>query len=56
VLIRAVSVPNLESPTVLDSLLVTDSWQTIITFAREHARTCFFHRSSLITSTTLTFL
>jgi nuclear protein localization protein 4 homolog len=36
---RAVSSPNvLEDVTLLDPLLATDGWQTLMTFAREHAR------------------
>jgi nuclear protein localization family protein 4 len=37
--------PNLDDPTVLDSLLVTESWQTLMTFARESARTLLQLRS-----------
>ncbi|KAI0029157.1 polyubiquitin-tagged protein recognition complex Npl4 component [Vararia minispora EC-137] len=37
VLARVASAPVLEDPQVLDPLLTTDSWQTIITFARESA-------------------
>lgn len=47
VLIKVASAQSLDDPAVLDPLIGTDSWQTIITFARESARTslsvCFFH-------------
>jgi nuclear protein localization family protein 4 len=35
---QTASSPNLlEDATLLDPLLATDSWQTLITFTREHA-------------------
>ncbi|KAH9178915.1 polyubiquitin-tagged protein recognition complex Npl4 component [Lactarius sanguifluus] len=37
VFLRVATAPDLNDPTVLDSLLVTESWQTLITFARESA-------------------
>ncbi|KAI0639037.1 polyubiquitin-tagged protein recognition complex Npl4 component [Trametes polyzona] len=37
VLIRAATAPNEESPTVLDELLHTEGWLTLMTFAREVA-------------------
>ena len=39
VFIRVATAQNLDDPTVLDSLLETESWQTLVTFARESART-----------------
>lgn len=38
VLIKVATAPSLDDPAVLDPLISTDSWQTIITFARESAR------------------
>ncbi|TFY76634.1 hypothetical protein EWM64_g7379 [Hericium alpestre] len=38
VLARVASAPSLDDPTVLDPLIATDGWQTLMTFAREHAR------------------
>ncbi len=38
VLLRVGSSPNLDDPTALDELLQTESWQTLLTFAREMAR------------------
>jgi len=37
VFMHVATAPNLDEPTVLDSLLVTESWQTLMTFARESA-------------------
>ncbi|RPD58377.1 polyubiquitin-tagged protein recognition complex Npl4 component [Lentinus tigrinus ALCF2SS1-6] len=37
VLIRAATAPNLEDDTVLDELIRTEGWQTVMTFARESA-------------------
>ncbi|PCH33293.1 polyubiquitin-tagged protein recognition complex Npl4 component [Wolfiporia cocos MD-104 SS10] len=37
VLIRTATAPNLEDPTVLDALIRTDGWQTLMTFTRETA-------------------
>lgn len=37
ILVRTSSAPNLEDPTVLDELVRTESWQTLMTFARETA-------------------
>ena len=34
-LIRAATAPNLEDDQVLDDLIRTDGWQTVMTFARE---------------------
>ena len=39
VFVKVGSAPSPDDPTVLDPLLLTDSWQTLTTFAREHART-----------------
>lgn len=37
--LRAASSPNLfEDPSVLDSVITTDGWQTLMTFTREMAR------------------
>ncbi|KAI0052906.1 polyubiquitin-tagged protein recognition complex Npl4 component [Auriscalpium vulgare] len=36
-LVRVASAPNLDDPAVLDPLLATESWQTVLTFARESA-------------------
>lgn len=46
--LRVASSPNLlEDPTVLDSVIATESWQTLMTFTREMARkfflSSFFH-------------
>ena len=38
-LIRIATTPNVDDRAVLDPLLETESWQTLITFARESART-----------------
>ncbi|KAH9836514.1 polyubiquitin-tagged protein recognition complex Npl4 component [Rhodofomes roseus] len=35
VLIRTATSPNLDDPTVLDALIRTDGWQTLMTFTRE---------------------
>ena len=51
-LIRAATAPNLEDDQVLDDLIRTDGWQTVMTFARELAResitlfTCRQHESN----------
>ncbi|KAF8577856.1 polyubiquitin-tagged protein recognition complex Npl4 component [Ramaria rubella] len=37
VLVRTASAPDLEDPTVLDALLSTSGWQTLVTIARESA-------------------
>ncbi|THH28283.1 hypothetical protein EUX98_g5902 [Antrodiella citrinella] len=37
VLIQVASAPNLDDPSVLDSLIRTESWHTLMTFARETA-------------------
>jgi len=37
VLVRIGTTPNIDDPAVLDPLLETESWQTLITFARESA-------------------
>ncbi|KAI0067936.1 polyubiquitin-tagged protein recognition complex Npl4 component [Artomyces pyxidatus] len=37
VLVHVASAPSLDDPSVLDPLLATDSWQTLMTFARESA-------------------
>ncbi|KAI0318986.1 polyubiquitin-tagged protein recognition complex Npl4 component [Amylostereum chailletii] len=37
ILVKVVSSPNLDDPTLLDPLLTTESWHTITTFARESA-------------------
>ncbi|OCH88601.1 polyubiquitin-tagged protein recognition complex Npl4 component [Obba rivulosa] len=37
VLLRMATAPNLDDPTVLDELIQTDSWQTLMTFTRETA-------------------
>ncbi|KAI0336196.1 polyubiquitin-tagged protein recognition complex Npl4 component [Cubamyces sp. BRFM 1775] len=37
ILMRAATVPNIESPTVLDELLRTEGWLTLMTFAQEVA-------------------
>jgi nuclear protein localization protein 4 homolog len=40
VLMQTASSPNLlEDVSLLDPLLATDGWQTLMTFSREHART-----------------
>lgn len=42
ILMKTASSPDLlEDVTLLDSLLVTDGWQTLMTFAREAARKYF---------------
>jgi nuclear protein localization protein 4 homolog len=39
VLMQTASSPDLlEDVTLLDPLLATDGWQTLMTFSREHAR------------------
>ena len=39
-ILRAASSPNLlEDPSILDSVIATDGWQTLMTFTREMART-----------------
>lgn len=38
VLLRAATAPNLEDPTILDELISTEGWQTLMTFTRETAR------------------
>jgi len=47
ILARTASAPNLEDPTVLDDLLSTSGWQTLVTIARESARTFFYLPSSM---------
>ena len=43
VLMETASSPNLlENIALLDPLLATDAWQTLMTFSREHARTLTF--------------
>lgn len=38
--LRAASSPNLlEDPSILDAVITTDGWQTLMTFTREMART-----------------
>ncbi|KAI0935907.1 hypothetical protein AcV5_004194 [Taiwanofungus camphoratus] len=37
VLLRAATAPNLEDPTILDELISTEGWQTLMTFTRETA-------------------
>ena len=38
-LVRTATSPNLDDPTVLDALIRTDGWQTLMTFTRENTRT-----------------
>lgn len=38
VLARTVTSPKLDDPTVLDALIRTDGWQTLMTFTRETIR------------------
>ena len=41
VLLRVATAPDLKDRSeVLDTLLVTESWQTLMTFAQEMARKC----------------
>ena len=48
ILIRTVTSPQLlEDPSVLDALLKTDGWQTLVTFARESAREFLLHNMTL---------
>ena len=39
-LVRTATAPNLDDPTVLDALIRTDGWQTLMTFTRETIRKC----------------
>jgi nuclear protein localization family protein 4 len=41
ILLQTAVAPNLEDPTVLDRLISTGSWQTLMTFTRETHRTSF---------------
>lgn len=54
VLVKVASAQSLDDPAVLDPLVSTESWQTIITFARESARTFPLIRSLLFCSVPLT--
>lgn len=42
-LLRVASSPNWDDPGVTDALFTTESWQTLMTFARESARKCKIH-------------
>ena len=54
ILIRAATAPNLEDDKVLDDLLRTGSWLTLMTFAREAARK-FASRPHIVPCRTLIF-
>jgi hypothetical protein len=48
VLVRTATSPRLlEDPSVLDALMKTDGWQTLLTFARESAREFFLYNMIL---------
>lgn len=51
IMVRTATAADIDDPTILDDLLRTESWQTLMTFTRESARECI---PSLHTSFALT--